>query len=180
MPIPSCPRHHTNARQRSEITFELSLPSSVLADFDYPYSFPSPPDLDSQLIERSLIENHRRTWYYYLAEIACRHLINRIVQAHEKLQRPPNMASIMEMLNELNIFEAQLREWHTSLPDSINFEIPEQSLEPLSDELCQYLRGRYLAIRELIYRPFVRICVNYNLDLPAYLLDQVATAASQG
>jgi hypothetical protein len=84
------------------------------------------------------------------------------------------------MFNELEIFEGQLREWHTSLPPSINFDIPDRSAEPLSDELCQYLRGRYTAISELIYRPFVRICVNHSLDIPLQLLNQVVAAASKG
>jgi hypothetical protein len=163
----------------SELSFELSLPNSILESIDYPYTFPSPPNLDSDDSDNEARESERRSWYYYLAEIAIRHLFNRVLSS--RLGRPilPTVESINAALTELAMYEIQLQEWHDSLPEFINFPMPQGDISPLSDELRQYLRGRFLAIRELMYRPFIQLCVTHVIDVPSPLLIRVSDVASQ-
>lgn len=168
----------TNGRLDSELTFDLNLPTSILANFHYPYSFPSPPKTDNQIIRTNESEQH--SWYYYLAEIASRHLINRIVESQKRIGSDCTEASIKWMLEELDIFETQLQEWYASLPPWVTFPLPSADIGPLPNELSQFLRGRYLLTRELIYRPFVRVCVSQPLDIPRYILSRVASVGSQG
>lgn len=127
-----------------------------------------------------MFEIERRSWYYYLAEIACRHLINRILEVHRENRLDPSTRSIERMLRHLGVFETQLHEWYTSLPAELTFPIPWGRVEPLAEELSNHLRGRYLAIRELCYRPFVRLCVTQTLDINPGLQAQVTAVASQG
>jgi hypothetical protein len=162
------------------LTFELSLPGSILEGIDYPHTFPSPPNLDHQALNSNGFEIEQRSWYYYLAEIACRHLINRIIETRCESRLNNTPAGIQRMLKELEVFETQLEEWYTSLPPELTFPIPWDTIEPLADELSNHLRGRYLAIRELCYRPFVRLCATQTLHIKPDLLAQVGAVASHG
>jgi hypothetical protein len=162
------------------LTFELSLPESILEGIDYPHTFPIPPNLDHPSPGGNAFDFERRSWYYYLAEIACRHLINRILQVARERPVTPSVSIIKRMLKDFEVFETQLNEWYSSLPPELMFPIPWGTIEPLQDELTNHLRGRYLAIRELCHRPFVRLCVNHTLDIQPDLLAQVAAVASEG
>lgn len=64
----------------------------------------------------------------------------------------------------------------------LKFDIPQgTSVAPHPDELIQILRNRFLTIRELIHRPFVRLCVENSLGaLEPDLRNTVATLASKG
>lgn len=86
------------------------------------------------------------------------------------------------MLADVELFETQLREWHSSLPAMLKFDIPEGPfIRAYPDELKQILRHRYLTSRELIYRPFVRLCVEHELDsLEPHLRAAVVTLATNG
>lgn len=125
------------------------------------------------------LEKHQQCWYYYLAEIASRHLTNRILEAHKEASGLHMVAYIKQMLKDVKIFEAQLQTWHASLPSSITFTLPWHTVEPLPNELIQHLRGRYMIISELMYRPFVCLCTSHRLDIPTEVLVQVASVASR-
>lgn len=86
------------------------------------------------------------------------------------------------MLADVEIFETQVYEWHAALPAMLRFDIPEGAcLQPEPDELKRILRHRYVTQRELIYRPFVRLCVERELDsLEANLSAAVARLATSG
>ena len=86
------------------------------------------------------------------------------------------------MLADVELFETQLHEWHSSLPPILKFDIPKGPfIRTYPDELKQILRHRYLTSRELIYRPFVRLCVEHELDsLEPHLRAAVATLATSG
>ncbi|KAF1850049.1 uncharacterized protein K460DRAFT_411828 [Cucurbitaria berberidis CBS 394.84] len=163
-----------------EIRLELSLPPSIIERIDYPYSFPSPPDLDTLAGRHGSLENYQQSWYYYLAEIASRHLTSRIAEAHEEALALPTHLYIEQLLQNAEIFEAQLQAWHVALPPSIAFTVPLQTVPALPNELIQHLRSRYMVICELTYRPFLRLCTSHKLDIPADVLARVAGLASRG
>jgi hypothetical protein len=179
--VTSPPDVKTNCYLCSELRVELDLPGSALEDVDLSQTFPLPPTLDGQLSD-SETDVTERGWYYYLAEIAARHLINRMLRARSWTQAVPSSEEIWRMLADVELFETQLREWHSSLPPMLKFDIPEGPfIQTYSDELKQILRHRYLTSRELIYRPFVRLCVEHELDsLEPHLRAAVATLASNG
>lgn len=171
------PRTTTNITS-SEFAFELPLPPSILHNIGYPHAFPSPPNLDNEIPDDAESIIQRRSWYYYLAEIASRHLLNRVLQAQPSTQ-PRTPKAIRCMLGKVHIFRSQLEDWYNSLPPSLSFPPPLRDIVPLDDELSQLLRGRYLSILELCYRPFVQLCVSGPLDIEPDLLAQVADAASR-
>lgn len=157
------------------------MPKSILERTDYPYTFPFPPNIDRELAVGEDIHGERRTWYYYLAEIACRHLINRIIESPQLRILDPSEAGIERMLRDLEMFEAQVNDWYLSLPPSIKFPLPFGTIQPLEGEINQLLRARYLGIRELCCRPFVELAINYDLsNMPSELLAKVGGIASQG
>lgn len=123
-----------------ELRIELSLPGSGLNEREYPNIFPSPPDSLSSLDEHwhkasrgdqaqdhngaSSPSDHRCIelgWFFYLAEIALRHIANRAVQTnyqilHKCLLGPtgrPDLKGInvQEMLEVTHAFDQQLQEW---------------------------------------------------------------------
>ena len=63
----------------------------------------------------------------------------------------------------------------------LKFDIPQgPTVAPHPDELIQILRNRFLTIRELIHRPFVRLCVENSLGaLGSDLRSTVAALASK-
>ncbi|OBT96756.2 hypothetical protein VE01_04224 [Pseudogymnoascus verrucosus] len=173
--------YFTCFKSECELTIELSLPKSILERMDYPYTFPFPPNIDRELVVGEDIHGERRTWYYYLAEIACRHLINRIIEATQLKILDPSAAGIERMLRDLEMFETQVNDWYLSLPPSIKFPHPFGTIQPLEDEINQLLRARYLGIRELCCRPFVELVINNDLsNMPSELLAKVGGIASQG
>lgn len=140
--------------------------------------FPSPPTLSHTQLESPTEETI--TWYYYLADIAARHLINRIINVAVKVRGCPSEAKARALLCDYKMFGSQLDDWYKSLPSEISFPPPNSSIGPDSNPLKRILRSRYLSIRELLCRPFVRICLNYTLNLPQELIDEIASVASSG
>jgi hypothetical protein len=105
-----------------------------------------------------------------------------MLRARSWTQAVASNEEIWRMLTDVELFETQLREWHSSLPPMLNFDIPTGPFIPTyPDELKQILRHRYLTSRELIYRPFVRLCVEHELDsLEPHLRAAVANLATSG
>ncbi|VUC35223.1 unnamed protein product [Clonostachys rosea] len=163
-----------------ELAFELSLPTSVLETIEYPYTFPSPPDLDQDGRDRESLASKQKSWYYYLAEIASRHLINRILQSQKKLQLGPTHEGIASMLHHVEVFESQLADWYSSLPACVSFDIPTVDAYPLADELIHLLRGRFMAIRELLCRPLIQLCTTYPLRVSADIMSRVENIVTRG
>jgi len=86
------------------------------------------------------------------------------------------------MLSILEMIEAQLNEWYTSLPSTIAFDLPYAGLVPaIEDDLRYILRSRYITMREQLYRPFVRMCIEHKLDNVSFqLVEKLANIASEG
>jgi hypothetical protein len=142
--------------------------------------FPLPPSIDGPRQE-PIWEGEETTWYYFLAEIACRHLIDRIISTRLPTDASVTEETVVLMCRQLEEFETHLSSWYVSLPPVLSFPIAPGRITPLDDELCQMLRLRYLSIKELLHRPFVEICVNnYAETLAQEQLEQVAYLASSG
>ncbi|KAI8652574.1 Zn(2)-C6 fungal-type domain-containing protein [Fusarium keratoplasticum] len=166
-----------------ELHPELSLPPSVLQDCEVLRPFPTLPDLDDPRLDDPLI-NSERSWLYYLAEIAARHLINDLLECHvydfDNLQR----ADVVRMIRHTEIFEAQIDEWRSSLPAQLQFDVTtDWTLPELDHPMTMVLRQRYLSSLELTYRPLLRLCTDFSLeDFQGYeapLLSSVVKLASQ-
>ncbi|KAL2673821.1 hypothetical protein Neosp_012265 [[Neocosmospora] mangrovei] len=166
-----------------ELHPELSLPPSVLQDCEVLRPFPTLPDLDDPRLGDPLIDSER-SWLYYLAEIAARHLINDLLECHvydfDSLQR----ADVVRMIRHTEIFEAQIDEWRSSLPAQLQFDMPEDwTLPELDHPMKMVLRQRYLSSLELTYRPLLRLCTDFSLEdfqgYEASLLSRVVKLASQ-
>ncbi|KAH6974982.1 hypothetical protein BKA56DRAFT_82196 [Ilyonectria sp. MPI-CAGE-AT-0026] len=169
---------YTAYKSELEIRYELAIPGSVLEHIEDQLVFPSPP----MLSETQLEEPHEDaiTWYYYLSDIAARHLINRIINAGFRVKGCPTEAQAQVLLRDYKIFSSQLEDWYESLPQEISFDPPDSSIAPESNPFKLVMRSRYLFISELLCRPFVRICLNYFLDFPEDLIVEITSRASLG
>ncbi|KAG7426659.1 Echinocandin B biosynthetic cluster transcription factor ecdB [Fusarium oxysporum f. sp. raphani] len=158
----------------SEIRYEIpSLPGSMLEHIEDRLTFPSPPAANC-LFDETI------AWYYFLADIAARHLINRIVDAKVEISGCPSEVQARSLLRSYEVFGSQLQDWYLSLPPEISFPPPDATISPESNIYKRILRSRYLFIKELLCRPFVRLCLNYDLELPSALDDEIVSIASLG
>ncbi|EMT69646.1 hypothetical protein FOC4_g10003380 [Fusarium odoratissimum] len=158
----------------SEIRYEIpSLPGSMLEHIEDRLTFPSPPAANC-LFDETI------AWYYFLADIAARHLINRIVDAKVEISGCPSEVQARTLLRSYEVFGSQLQDWYLSLPPEISFPPPDATISPESNIYKRILRSRYLFIKELLCRPFVRLCLNYDLELPSALDDEIVSIASLG
>ncbi|KAH7176383.1 glycosyl hydrolase family 3 N terminal domain-containing protein [Dactylonectria macrodidyma] len=158
-----------------ELRVELPLPSPILDIVGFPHAFPLPPNVG----QSAEISDNERTWYYYLAEIAARHLFNRLVTLHSWPVDKPTSDQVQRMIAQADIFEAQLHDWYISLPPIFQFDIPDgYTSQPHPDDLTQILRSRYLCLRELVARPFVKLTVDTPLDIDPRLRARVISLAS--
>ncbi|KAJ4132047.1 hypothetical protein NW765_013859 [Fusarium oxysporum] len=158
----------------TEIRYEIpSLPGSMLEHIEDRLTFPSPPAANC-LFDETI------AWYYFLADIAARHLINRIVDAKVEISGCPSEVQARTLLRSYEVFGSQLQDWYLSLPPEISFPPPDATISPESNIYKRILRSRYLFIKELLCRPFVRLCLNYDLELPSALDDEVVSIASLG
>jgi hypothetical protein len=157
------------------------MPGSVLEHIQDQLVFPSPPT-PSPPTQLESLDDETVSWYYYLSDIAARHLINNILRfiANTNAEEPPTEPKASSLLHNHKIFRSQLDAWHQSLPPQISFPPPTSTLEPEPDTFKRILRARYLVILELLCRPFVRICLNHHLSLPDSLIDEIASVASYG
>ncbi|KAK1995025.1 hypothetical protein LX36DRAFT_613240 [Colletotrichum falcatum] len=175
--------YFTCFKSECDLAFELSLPGSILAGMvDYPYSLPNPPGLGVMNLDSKALVVDQRSWHYYLAEVSARHLISRIKQAQKRSSLNLTDAGIDRMLEVFEVFEAQLTDWYEQLPPAISFQVPADEIFPLADDLCHMLRSRYLAMRELLCRPFVRLATTISIPVtvPDSTLARVAEITSRG
>ena len=113
---------------------------SGVSDLSYPSFFPSPPNT---------CRDEARSWYFYLAEIALKRLINDVMRHQFVPQSRPRL------LETTAIFEEQLEEWKCSLPSILNLDGPDSEYD-----LLQFiLRGHLSKCQEVIYWPFLLECV---------------------
>lgn len=176
---------YTAYKSESEIRYELGLYGSVLDSIEDQLFFPSPPTLGLTPTNDNPSGDEAPTWYFYLSDIAARHLINRIISVGVNdggYGTAPEGAQIQALLRDYRIFMGQLEDWYCSLPAQISFQKPtlNNPVTMCTSYFTMILRARYLSMHELLCRPFVRICLNYHLDLPESQVDEVVSIASMG
>ncbi|KAL2859198.1 hypothetical protein BJX68DRAFT_225993 [Aspergillus pseudodeflectus] len=168
-------------KSESELRIELPLPGPPVLDNAYfPLTFPQPPSLTSHSPNPELVERERG-WYYYLAEIAARHLINRILQMNSEVPDTPTERHVRRMIAQAEMMESQIHDWYSLLPQMFYFEIPDGYVADFHpDAMIFVLRHRYFTLRELVARPFVRLCVDLLVEeMHPSVCDRVGLFASQ-
>ena len=116
-----------------------------------------------------------------MAEIAIRHLLNRVVHAQSWESNDLTDGEIRRLLAQSAVLKTQLDDMYLSPPSTLNFDIPDgYSALNCTDGLTQILRQRYLSCRELIARPFVKLCVDTSLEIEPQLRHRVKALASEG
>ena len=148
---------------------ELDLPTSALEDIDLSTSFPQPPEADKSDSD-SVSKVDLRSWYYILAEIAVRHILNRLLRFQTRFDSSLDERRILQLFKDADLFTEQLGEWHRLLPPMFHFEEPKgDTLGSESDDMRFVLRYRFMQCRDLIARPFLKICFDefsHKLSLP--------------
>lgn len=154
-------------KSEGELSFELDIPEPILNNVRFPYTFPQPPDLNNAATPVHEVAEDERSWLYYLADIACRHLMNRLSRSSPERAfsstTPLDTRDILSMLEQAEMLEAQLHNWQESLPAIFSFETPNpgQMVSPnYTDDRTGVLWHRYLSYRLITNRPFVRLLVD--------------------
>jgi hypothetical protein len=121
--------------RRRELRIELTLPGSGLNQCGYLSLFPSPPDSFGRVSGLTAIGGRRGVhlhdgserddarraetgWFFYLAEIALRHITNRAVQMNHDLllkhtQSLPQLtgAQLQDLRHNVTSLDEQLQKW---------------------------------------------------------------------
>ncbi|KAJ9414695.1 hypothetical protein QL093DRAFT_2594471 [Fusarium oxysporum] len=165
-------------KSECELRLELPLPTPPILDNAYlPLAFPQPPDFGSH----PDASDKERSWYYYLSEIAARHVINRLVQMNSEAPEFPNEKHVRRMISQAELMQSQISDWHSSLPPIFHFDTPQgYTADAVADPMVFILRHRYISLCELVSRPFVRLCVDQLADeMDASLHGIITSYASQ-
>ncbi|KAI3579888.1 glycosyl hydrolase family 3 N terminal domain-containing protein [Fusarium oxysporum f. sp. albedinis] len=165
-------------KSECELRLELPLPTLPILDNAYlPLAFPQPPDFGSH----PDASDKERSWYYYLSEIAARHVINRLVQMNSEAPEFPNEKHVRRMISQAELMQSQISDWHSSLPPIFHFDTPQgYTADAVADPMVFILRHRYISLCELVSRPFVRLCVDQLADeMDASLHGIITSYASQ-
>ncbi|KLO81657.1 C6 transcription factor [Fusarium fujikuroi] len=149
-------------KSECELRLELPLPTPPILDNAYvPLAFPRPPDFGSH----PDASDRERSWYYYLSEIAARHVINRLVQMNSEAPEAPSERQVRRMISQAEMMQSQILDWYSSLPPIFHFDIPQgYTADAVADPMVFILRHRYISLCELVSRPFVRLGVDQLAD----------------
>ncbi|KAL5387334.1 hypothetical protein DPSP01_003558 [Paraphaeosphaeria sporulosa] len=157
-------------KSEHEVSIEIRLPSSGLTKLNYTSAFPPPPsatntedwcrmytqvETDSPHSTHSLWTQNEfeHGWYYYLADIAARRLLQRVIELfYRKSEVVWLEFPFLTLVHTVEELDRQLLEWHRALPGVISFDIESTAA---NDELSFHLQARALEIKERIYRPFL-------------------------
>jgi Fungal Zn(2)-Cys(6) binuclear cluster domain len=161
-------------KSECEVRMEIHVPSSGLAKVNPSDVFPTPPSgiqsprQDNEQLNQvtsqvdSFEVDQEKSWYYYLAEIAIRRIINRLMNVFYKKDEVAWLSmSVDRMIRIAAEIEIQIAQWQRHLPAPVSS--PSGGSEHIaydSDELTQYLNGRPFEAQERLYRPFLYIAIS--------------------
>ncbi|KAL3466524.1 hypothetical protein BJX64DRAFT_250226 [Aspergillus heterothallicus] len=156
-----------------ELCIELGLSGSSLNEMPYPHVYPSPPSLsiltDLSATTRQGKEDLERGWFFYLAEIALRRIMNDAISSRYgkdswyRTQDKWWATTTAEGLNGYSSceyvteYQSKLEDWYKVLPAPVSFT--RDSTEPVHDILSGILRSHYIDILDVIYFPAIRAVV---------------------
>ncbi|KAL0932441.1 fungal specific transcription factor domain-containing protein [Colletotrichum truncatum] len=158
-------------KSECELRCEIPLPSSGITRLDYPNLFPSPPSevvspapqsSAVDVLEDDIQPEEEKSWFYYLAEISSRRMMNRAISVmgyHGEEAWIRNVAKVIEKCED---FDQQINVWCCHIPSQINWQNHELS----NNELVHYIQNRAISCREWIHRPFVYYVIHQPSDDP--------------
>ncbi|KAL7894290.1 hypothetical protein HDV63DRAFT_396774 [Trichoderma sp. SZMC 28014] len=177
----------TCLKSECEVRHELNgLPSCTLQESSFPYSLPTFPTIESfspmdPHQEASIIQSTTRSYYYYLAEISLRRLLNRTRSAAAMLSPTVDSHTASQLADTLQKLEGQLQQWLDCLPSALQFNIPPDSRPPPDEpELVKLMRERYAEVRELLCRAYLYMCLHGGMRLTRSQAETFGAHASLG
>ncbi|RMJ19150.1 hypothetical protein CDV36_001248 [Fusarium kuroshium] len=166
-----------------ELRTELGLPGSILNDMQYSHLYPSPPG-PSQLVTDRMgpeSEHLEKGWFFYLAEIALRRIMNEALSARYRVGSWYYTTSwwatsgVDGFRGHVDEFRAKLNTWQEMLPAVMRF--PHDPLENTGDTLRGILRGHFIDILDVLYFPSVQAVVCRDVsELDPYILTTAQAA----
>jgi hypothetical protein len=131
--------------------------------------------------ETSIIQSTTMSYYYYLAEISLRRLLNRTRSAATILSSTIDSLTASQLADTLQKLEGQLQQWLDCLPPALRFHIPPDSRPPLDEpELVKLMRERYAEVRELLCRAYLYMCLHGGMRLTRSQAETFGAHASLG
>lgn len=162
-------------KSECELRLEIHVPSSGLAKINPSDVFPTPPSgIQSprlgaeQLLESNYSSDHidqEQSWYYYLADIAVRKIINRLLNVFYREDALAWLSMPVERMTRIaSEIDSQLTQWHSHLPAPVASRNADSEHDCNFDELKYYLHARIFEVRERLYRPFLYITISSPRD----------------
>ncbi|KAH8675204.1 hypothetical protein BGZ61DRAFT_360721 [Ilyonectria robusta] len=160
-------------KSECELRCEIALPASGISRFGFPNLFPSPPNElslpvvhsdrgDTSSVAEFLDPEEERSWFYYLAEISFRRMMNRAFTALGRNGEVGWIQDFHENLKQYAALKDQIDVWYSHIPAQIN---PAQS-EGHNHELAHFVKARALLYQEWIHRPFLYYVIHQDVDDP--------------
>lgn len=167
------------------------LPLCSLQESRFPFSLPSFPTYRNTGAEANgtVSSNHNApdtesaplSYYYFLAEISLRRLLNRARHAAARLSPDIDSRTARQFAETFKPLEYQLQQWLECLPPCLQFSLPPDSLPPADEpELVKLMRERYVEVRELLSRAFLYICLHAGSRLTPAQARTYGAKASAG
>ncbi|KAK7458600.1 vegetative cell wall protein gp1 [Colletotrichum acutatum] len=158
-------------KSECELRCEIPLPPSGITGLGYPDLFPSPPSevaspaaqpsaLD--ILEDDIQPEEEKSWFYYLAEISSRRMINRAISIFGYNGEQAWIRDIAKVLEKSEEFDEHINLWCLHIPSQIHW----QNREPSNNELVHFIQNRATSCREWIHRPFLYYVVHQPADDP--------------
>ncbi|KAL3478319.1 hypothetical protein BJX99DRAFT_107854 [Aspergillus californicus] len=159
-------------KSECELRCEIPLPTSGIGRFGFPDMLPSPPELlsppsysNGERETRQLGQTEQeeeRSWFYYLAEISFRRLMNQALVAIGGIGEANWVNNLQPIIIRHRVLEEQIDVWYSHIPPQISID---QSEGP-NNELAHYVRQRAIVYREWIHRPFLYYVIHQPIDDP--------------
>ncbi|KAK7207652.1 hypothetical protein BZA70DRAFT_271865 [Myxozyma melibiosi] len=164
----------TAFKSECEIRSIIPTPPSGIIDFLYPSMFPSPPSVvydesaenseqhspeEIHILKSSVSSSvERKSWFYYLTEIALRKIENRMISVLYSNSNETWLDLPFEHLTELvTEVETQLSLCHSNIVPEIKFVMDHIGYD---DEVKDVLQARFWEIYKLTYRPLLYIAIH--------------------
>ncbi|KAK6210047.1 vegetative cell wall protein gp1 [Colletotrichum tabaci] len=158
-------------KSECELRCEIPLPLSGITSLGYPDLFPSPPSevaspaaqpsaLD--ILEDDIHPEEEKSWFYYLAEISSRRMINRAISVFGYNGQQAWVQDVARVVEKCEEFDGHINVWCLHIPSQINWQNRDLS----NNELVHFIQNRATSCREWIHRPFVYYVVHQPPDDP--------------
>ncbi|KAH7113704.1 vegetative cell wall protein gp1 [Dactylonectria estremocensis] len=160
-------------KSECELRCEIALPASGISRFGFPNVFPSPPnelspsaasshEHSSSAAGSSPNPEEERSWFYYLAEISFRRMMNRAFTALGISGEAGWIRDFQENLNKYTALKDQIDAWYSHIPAQINIS----QGGGVSNELAHFVRARAFGYQEWIHRPFLYYVIHQEMEDP--------------